>query len=459
MHKPPDTPIARPGLPAILLAPWRGITRPTAAGRTLAQSGWLGLLATFVLPIAILIAGNILIALVHETYLVRYYSRLDYIHAPGDAAHFKPVESTLAATWTSWRTQEHINPAWFIIGGISGNGCVALAALTLLFFHRVHRAGPLWPSLRRSTAAVVAAVGLALLLNFLIGSGFVLLEYERIARHWFNPAPTIFAVLAVQAGILLMLHWIGRAANGASDETFVLELSPRCESCGYDLTHRPDSGLCPECNASVAASLEPGRRQPTAYERAPGLAEFFDTSRHILLHPADAYSALALSGSIDRAARYRRWHVTAMAALAALWVFVAMWIDRGRPPHDDKFFICPVVGLAVGIVAWTMTHLAGMVAGFYWLYHRTLPDTRWVQRIACLETVYVWVFCGLSGTIITSLMLWGDWVGRRLNPMTGVAGVRLPTAPLLLLGANLILVVIWVIRWLRIGRSVRWSNY
>ena len=459
MHEPPDSLSARPGLLSLLLAPWRGITHPMAAGRTLARSGWLGLLATFILTIAVIAAANILFALVYETHQTNYYGGLDYGYAPGKETDPVYVESTLATTWERWCTRERINPALIIAGAISGNTCIVSAVLTLLFFHRVHRAGPFWSALRRTAAAVVTALGFAFVLNAVIWTGFILLEIQRYYGGVWRETPIIFNVLSIQSSILLILHWIGRAAIGASDESFVLELSPRCEACGYDLTHRPDSGLCPECNAPVAASLEPGRRQPSAYERGGDPAAFVDTSRRILFRPTETYGALAMIGPLDRARQFRRLHLAAMMAGAALWMFSLMTWKGGRAPDGDEAFVPIAVGLVTGIVAWTVTHLAGMVAGFYWLYHRTLPDTRLVQRIACLETPFVWLFCGLSGTLVTSFMVWGDWIGRSFFPVINLFGVRVPTAPLLVLGTNLAAVVGWVIRWLRIGRCVRWSNY
>lgn len=46
---------------------------------------------------------------------------------------------------------------------------------------------------------------------------------------------------------------------------------PICEGCGYNLSHIPTGGLCPECGTPVGESLRPGVHRPKKWEQGANL--------------------------------------------------------------------------------------------------------------------------------------------------------------------------------------------
>ena len=134
----------------------------------------------------------------------------------------------------------------------------------------------LWRGLRRGFA-VSGAWPVCLLL--ILGSlAWMQREYgwgdwsPGIARSWV--AENQHVVSGLETGLLwIWVYWVVLRCVGAGRPGFASQPPVLCAECGYDIQATAAGGLCPECAAPVADSLNPNLRPGTPWEcRARGFA-------------------------------------------------------------------------------------------------------------------------------------------------------------------------------------------
>jgi hypothetical protein len=374
---------------------------------------------------------------------------------PGVAIEWRPLSSV----WTEWRLADGIGPPVTIL---LMTLCLTppLAALGAgLHVCTVHRRGRLGPSLLRAFAAIVAASGPLIALGVLAGTGGVV-AYELIdplsygALQWGVPGE-ILVWFCVVGPLALLVGAMGRTAAGAEMQVDDAVIPPRCEGCGYDLTHSPTDGRCPECGLAARHSLD-GKlyRQGIAWERRSGLGSWFESSWAVLVAPSAFYRMLRLRGE-DRSASFRRTQFAAIALGAATWGFMVFAVGGGVSSRQF-LLVAPMMVLLGCLFLWTAYRLAAALATIPWLLGDRLPDFRWARRVIGYESVFLWVFCLFNGLLVTAALLPGNF-GKWL--FTTRAFFWLPLWPTLILFGNLALGLIWIWRYQIALRAIRWSNH
>lgn len=458
----------RPGLIAVLWAPIFGVFRVSRAASLLTRAGPIQLGLLLLVYMAIEAPLCVTMAVWDDT--LRYdYSNPTTQPGLGPVSTTQPwwlanwqVETrSMAQVWAEWAARGRRNPAPLIFMGV---GCAVLASVLIciaLFWPRVHRHGRLRPTLKRTQAAVLASCGLAIVLTAIVFSAYVLLRHWRM-RHGLRWNAGLeeghLAVVGIQLSIMAMLATISRAVRGASDVNYAPDPPPQCEGCGYDLTHRPASGVCPECGMPVDRSLVQGMgRRPAEFDRDPSLVEGISTSVDALFSPALFYRRLAMRLEPQRDANFRFRHHLAMFCCAIIWIVILISTSMHGSWGWDETAGMVAGSLAATIAGWLLLHALGAVACLIWVVRRTLPDLRRGVRVINFEVVFLWVFCLFNGMMITSFIWFDDWIGDLLGTFNRPTGM--PHAFLVMLMANLALIIHWFVRLLRNGRAVQWANF
>jgi len=121
-------------------------------------------------------------------------------------------------------------------------------------------------------------------------------------------------------------------------------------------------------------------------------------------------------------------------------------------------------GLAIVLTALVLLGLAGCWFGCrliaaaavsVWMARQALPDYRWAAKVVVYESVFLWVFCGFWGTLVSSFILFEEWISRLLG-LPRFAGVG---EVLTLFGGTGVLGLWWLIRYHVALRAIRWSNF
>lgn len=96
-----------------------------------------------------------------------------------------------------------------------------------------------------------------------------------------------------------------------------------------------------------------------------------------------------------------------------------------------------------------------------WCVARGLvPDVRWVRKVQCYETAFLWAFCLFNGTLLSAIIAWGPAALNTLfGPVTIYAALGMQAAEFILLFGNGLLCVLWLLRYRVAIHAVRWSNY
>jgi hypothetical protein len=469
-----------PGLPRtsfgrVLLAPWLAIFRPAAAARVLVGGTRPAAVAACALGLLSCAAALLFAMAWHDTSV---FIAVPSGPSPSSAPAYRVEVQTrsFAQVWDHW----HSGPGgWFGDGELTivlvvVLGLVLLAGLAWLNLPLVHATGPLGAAFERSWRVGVAWLGPLALAMLVCGAVAVQANYDqrgvtgpRNPRN--DPAFAMFRVIA--PSVVYLLLWLRRAAGAVQPQT-AIALPPRCEGCGYDLTHQPADGRCTECGLEMAASLDEGRSRPRDdWHRRHWLRDWVRTLGAVLVRPSGFYRTLKLRTPDAPARRFAAFNYVAIAFLAAVWMLTlfAAAVCTGNAdvifeaPDAMVAFWATVAGcyLVFGVCACWFGHRAvGALVFTVWLLKRELADYRWAAKVLAYETAYLWVFCAFWGVMFTSFMAWGMWLsdwwapGRRAVFLWGF-----PLEMLAVFAGTIGLFVIWLWRYRIAYRAIRWSNF
>ncbi|MCH7813648.1 MAG: hypothetical protein IID40_06465, partial [Planctomycetes bacterium] len=229
---------------------------------------------------------------------------------------------SLGEVWRQWHRKGSFGPAE-IMFVLLPTGFVTLTVLgAWLHLPMVYRAGPVRLAFMRAFRGVAAGGGLLALMALFLG--WLSVAEVRPPLQGIEIS-TALLFISYPAMLCLLVWWVGQSVQGARGPDRAVELSPRCEGCGYDLTHRPSDGLCPECRLDLASSLTPDLRRPgCAWEDGSSGKHFLGTSWNILFGPSAFYGRLKLRTPADRAVIFARWHYGSMAGGSAAWIFLML---------------------------------------------------------------------------------------------------------------------------------------
>ncbi len=345
-------------------------------------------------------------------------------------------------------------------------GCVSFVLLSaLVHLVEVHREGPPFESygacLRVATESLFLALVLvmALVLMAFLASGASL--------HGLRRRPDWEAVLVpgIPACGLILAAWTSRAIQGVGVASFSAPNSPRCEGCGYDLTHQPEDGKCPECGLALRSSLEPGFRRPGCeWERTQRARSWILTVFAVIRDPRKFYGTLKLRSPFTAPNRFGESQIGSIGIGAGLWL-LGMFIffsNRLSPGGKDWIIIPVVASWMVAFVAWGLHRLLAMVVVLDWIRKRTLTDFSWARKVFYYESAFLWVFSLFNGLFMTGVLLTnGNWLSNLIEQWLGhrLYILGLPPEPVALLMGNGFLCALWIWRYYVALAAIRWSNF
>jgi hypothetical protein len=288
---------------------------------------------------------------------------------------------------------------------------------------------------------------------------------NRAILNFFGDPPWGFVlIVGIPASGLVLAAWTRRALSAAARPAIEIHVPHICEGCGYDLTHRPADGLCPECGRSVASSLEPLVQRPgSAWEHRVSLGAWLKTMAESVVRPRSFYGRLQLRTPIEAVGRFANLQLLAIGIGVAVWllaVFIKLRsMDRGVP--RQIYFFPFAFGLMIPFVGWGLHRLLTALVFSHWIWQKAMPDFAWARKVFYYESAYLWVFCLFNGSFLTSVLLNGFWLSGLTKQVLGhqVFVLGLPLEPFTVLAGNFILCAIWIWRYYIALAAIRWSNF
>ena len=440
---------------------------PRRAAEAMAGANRRDFIITY-LSYVVLVAGTVLwLAIEDATYEYTYARRspapTTTAGSGGKLGWVREVR-TEAEVWRDWHSGDTPwwGPAEWILAVTLLGGTLGVGVLAWLYLVRVHRSGAVWPSYQRSFRAVSSGLGLVWILVIVCYGQYVYSEYDaEVPRDTSTTALIVFLQVPVFCWFCVL--WLGRAVTGVEDESLDLDLPPRCEGCGYDLTHRPLDGRCSECGLDVEMSLTPGRRRPgSKWMNSRG---WLASAARVLFSPQRFYEELQLRtpGSTERG--FAAWNFLAMFVGALVWagVLVAS-IERfqGLGPDINLELLVIIAATAMGFVlgCWLLHRtIAALVVSFRMLRWR-LPDHRWTAKVAAYESVSLWFLAAYLGLLLLSFIIFEDWISAlfgRNFPASVFLGMPGEVLAAFCGPVAYVLLAFW--RYGKAYQAIRWSNF
>jgi len=449
-------PTDRPSLWRVLAAPWVFVVFPSRAAQTVVNGSRPAFALLYGSGLLIYAATIASIVFVSETVVRRWV--FDTNTGQG---HLGVERRTLAEVFVRWHAESEVFGADVILLNVA---LVVIAATILaawLFLPTVYRSGPPWAAYRRTLRAVAAGWVIVWAATLVMGMAMAIgdnLEDDGLTGIGDFIPFLIFGILVSLAGLVA---WLAAACRAVATEPLVIDWAPRCEDCGYDLTHVPGDGLCPECGSAAAPSLTPGARRPgVSWQNKGRFEDLFRTIASVACGPRRFYARLKLRGMQDEAARFARINYLLIALGAGVWMtgvgslFIPNFGDMDAWIVPLVTFVCPLVG-------WALHHAVGAVAASFWIIRRVLPDPSWARIVIAYEAAYLWTFCAFNGAFATSMFVNDDWLSDFFEQALGTRYVLglFPPEALLFLTGNGLLILNWLRRYHVAALAVRWSNY
>ncbi|MCH7702399.1 MAG: hypothetical protein IID37_12005 [Planctomycetes bacterium] len=368
---------------------------PKRIGASLAASGWRAAIVAHVLAMA-LGGGLILWA---EMY--NWSSLSASFWAPSWAPNVnRPIVSIGQLPWTDCVRGPFA--AWALWAHESGIGAVGFARVLLIV-------------LGVEACAVLVAVGI---MPWAAAGEDVLRLFGRCLRlTWWS------TTLMIPLGIAWLMHPVIRPILGLPPEWHPFDYialsgigllwlsillrstrryagpaegpawtprTPRCESCGYRISHPPHAGNCPECGRPVVDSL-PEHRSPPAFGEANefinGVRAYGATLHQVVFEPR-FFSHLA----IHTAHRRARTFFLLTCLINSLLVFVATFGFEGRIPPKQAILLQVVADAvtAASVCFGIQMLLGGLLAALISAVSRRPMQSAGVMVFYAQSTLLMW---------------------------------------------------------------------
>lgn len=448
----------------VIVTPWADIFRPrTAAAHMVAASPW-AFWITFSLHALLLTAVVLWLALWdasverHVTYAQTPLWLQLLFGAPNWTREV--YERSYAEVWRDWRQRGSLSPATLISFFVPLFIVVCTSFGAWLHLITVHTAGPVWRSYARSWRAIGGCFGLLLLFTFGLGSGVVIAN-NRIESGLNESSVMTILVPSFPACACFALAWIGTAVGAVRSPSSEIRFQPRCEGCGYDLTHVPDNDRCPECGFEASSSLTPNVRRPgSPWENDRGIQSWFTTSTNALLRPREFYGKLQLRIGEDRLRPFTRWHFLSIGCVASIWIAIAATASWYVAPLGEELLaVSMMVGFLAAFIGWVVHRTVGAVASSWWLARGLLADFTWARKVLAYETVFLWAFCLFNGLLVSSFFAFGIWISSSAASPVISNVFQMPAELAAVVFGNLALGLLWLWRHRIAVRAIRWSNF
>lgn len=475
---------SRPSFALVMIAPLLLLGAPSRLGAVLRNAGAaailsLGLLLPLIFAVCLVVLG------VWEA-TVRW-EWTGFVAAPttmpgATSAPIQPPPQyevryrTMAQVWSEAHAERMVSE--FEIGGIVAFLCAlgAVAAYAWLQLPRVHGCGRVLHTYGRCLRGALA-LGLPVTLVVLFYGWLIINrdhEYLKMDDPRTRPSGLGFLVdseLGPAIGglvIIALLTWAGRVMRAAAADDTPLALPDRCEGCGYDLTMQPPDGRCPECARPIATSIGPAAaRRGIAWEERRSAATFFATIGAVLAKPTEFYRRLCVRADRRAAERFALLAYALAGVGAVIWLFTIHTMEFGLTYTIDRLYNLrgDLGGLLAGavtigpLILYAGHRLGAAIVTSWWLLRSFVPDTRWTWKIICYEAAWLWVYCGFWGALVTTFVFEPRW------PIDVAYALGMPRpwppgfmAVILVLAGTAALSFLWLLRYERAGRAVRWGN-
>jgi hypothetical protein len=377
-----------------------------------------------------------------------------------------------ASVWEEWNSTAFdgwFGPAELTIALVLLFGSLLVLVLGWLSLPLVHRAGSVRRAYGRAVRASVLILSPLAVATAVCGAVFIILEHRMYRRGLDFAAPSVEPgvglFVCIGISLWLLVWWLQRALAGAVVDEAPSARTALCEGCGYDLTHQPAEGRCPECGLAITASLVAESSRPgSPWAQRKTTASWLTTSYEVLVRPRVFYRRLRLRTPPVAEKGFAIRHYVGLACGGALWGGLVAVMSPPRVLADEFIDLGLVFcGLMLmGLFGCWLGHrtIAALVTS-WWLARRALPDTRWAEKVVAYETAFLWAFCVFWGTLIGSYLAWGQWLSQLVAPgawpVFFVWGA--PIEVWGVLGGTLALGVLWLWRYDVAYRSIRWSNF
>ncbi|MEW6249560.1 MAG: hypothetical protein AB1716_02855 [Planctomycetota bacterium] len=469
---------ARPGWLRVLLAPVLDLFCPASAARTLASASRTAFAAVY--AVSVLGYGIVLVA------LVLWDAMLEDVFVPTAPTAMPSMPTTMTATnmalflggqyerrmrtagevWRAWHAAPGgFGPAEWIVLLTVMLAPLLVFAVALLIFPWLHRAGPVGRSAARATRIATGVLWPLAVLTVVCAAVFIIAEDAQAAAATFGPQalePGVLFALAIALSAWAVTLWVRRAALSYPAPA-PEPPPPRCEGCGYDLTHRPAEDRCPECGLSCAASLDPRLdRAGSPWAAAHNSDNWWRTLRAVVSGPGAFYRALRVREPRAADTGFARVNLIAILCGAGVWAVLAVMIlsvQHGPPPLEPDDLLLAGMMVAVmllsGLLACWLAQLAlGALVVGCWLIRGELADYAWATKVIAYETAFLWSFTLYWGVLGLTFCIEEDWISELLavRPSGSAEFV-------VFCGGTVVLLGVWLVRYEKAYRAIRWSNF
>lgn len=344
--------------------------------------------------------------------------------------------------------------------------------LAVLRFPGLHRNGSPWQTLVRGVGSSLAMVWLTSLL-VTIGY-FVVTGVESALREIVRPphrddAEGVLAFTGVALLFWGLVWWVRQLDEGMVSRSDTAELSVVCEGCGYQLMDEQAQGLCSECGRTAVDSLLPGRtRRPSDWEDRPSFSSWLKLIRSCLLTPTEAYGAMPMRDAMRASGRFLIMMFLAIGVGAYGWFFVVKYVDAflRRPSTPGRFdwveaLAIPIIpGCIFPVVGWLWHRGIGAVVALLVAWQAPLRDGRWLLKLLNYECSYLLLHCAFNGILLTVYILAAKQFEALVRTITGLYAIGgIPWGVVILFLGNLALGAVWLARYGRTVRAIRWNNF
>ncbi len=438
---------ARASVWRVLIAPWGLVHRPSRAAACMVSGSRGAFWLSFGFGLLVLAGTVVVLAMWSETVEATRGEGGRILH-----------ERSFSEVWRDWHTGEAFGRAEAIGFYVSVLVFAAAAFAAWLLLPDVHQAGSVGRSYRRAFCVVASGVGL--LAGITVGMGTAIVGLLNLQeRAWGRTDEVEFSIfIACVACTLALVAWLGWAVTGVAGPGGEPDPSPRCEGCGYDLTHRPASGLCSECGLELDVSLTPGaRRTGCLWENRRSAGNWLASSLELIVRPRKFYGRLKLRTDASASRLFAQGHYFLIGLCAAAWVRCMLIVEPGS---GMETYMVPLMMLfLIPLVGWGLHRMIGSLAVSWCLARGQLDHARWARKVIAYEVVYLWVFCLYSAALISSFVLWDDWMTSGLGGLFGRWILGMPIEVAVVFLGNGVTGLLWFWRYRLAVRTVRWSNF
>ncbi|MGE0481389.1 MAG: hypothetical protein AB7Q17_13050, partial [Phycisphaerae bacterium] len=455
-------------------AVWLGLLNPRYAVDRVAHASKMTLLLMFALHAALLVVGAIV--------LVMWEEAVDWTWRPaipnaatGAVEAAGPVVrvGTIQDVWAEWHTAGVIGPAELAAASVLLALLLGTHFLAWLHLPAVHRAGSFAASYWRTYRAVVSACALVCILT-LIPMSLVVWNSRtwKLTGRRALPGPgDMIDPLITAAAIIVGVVWVAAAVRRAAGPAAPPEQPPRCEGCGYDLTHVSSDDRCSECGLSASRSLTPGVLRPGAmWQQQNRVPSWLRTTVAALVQPTRFYAALQVRRTDCADLRFALTHYLLIALLAAAFPVAAdtarilkergpagAWLALTAPSPQMKSLGALFSMVAPGLAYGAHLGIRAVATTIAWMQQR-LPDTRQLAAASHYETVFAWIPLGFLGVFIGSFIIFGSWLRQIVGRAWGLL-LPVPIEVELVFLTLAALLVVWFFRYFALIRGVRFGNF